>query len=131
VGWAVEVEDVPVFSLVPEELKDGSVEDFLKGLPVMDGRMEELLAEAEREGAVLKYAGIIEADGSCRVELMKYPKDHAFARITGSDNIVAFTTDRYEAQPLVVQGPGAGPEVTAGGVFADLLRLASYLGAKI
>ena len=48
--------------------------------------------------------------------------------IEGSDNIVAFTTMRYHTQSLIVQGPGAGPDVTAGGVFADLLRLASYLG---
>jgi aspartokinase/homoserine dehydrogenase 1 len=80
---------------------------------------------------VLKYAGIIEEDGSCTVGLKEYPREHPFARITGSDNIVAFTTARYDSQPLVVQGPGAGPQVTAGGVFADLLRLASYLGAKL
>jgi aspartokinase/homoserine dehydrogenase 1 len=65
------------------------------------------------------------------VGLREYPPEHPFARITGSDNIVAFTTTRYDTQPLVVQGPGAGPQVTAGGVFADLLRLASYLGAKL
>lgn len=131
IGWEPEVEDVPVQSLVPEELKDVSVDEFLDKLSVLDPEMERLFAEADAQGKVLKYAGIIESDGRCRVELIPYPKDHAFARISGSDNIVAFTTDRYESQPLVVQGPGAGPEVTAGGVFADLLRLASYLGAKL
>jgi aspartokinase/homoserine dehydrogenase 1 len=63
------------------------------------------------------------------VELRRYPKDHAFAQLTGSDNIIAFTTSRYKAQPLIIRGPGAGAEVTAGGVFSDLLRLAAYLGA--
>jgi aspartokinase/homoserine dehydrogenase 1 len=96
----------------------------------MDSEMQELHAEADSQGNVLKYAGIIETDGSCRVEMKPYPMDHPFARITGSDNIVAFTTERYSTQPLIVQGPGAGPAVTAGGIFADLLRLASYLGAK-
>jgi aspartokinase/homoserine dehydrogenase 1 len=56
-------------------------------------------------------------------------QDHPFAQLSGSDNIIAFTTQRYSAQPLIVRGPGAGAEVTAGGVFSDLLRLAAYLGA--
>ena len=63
------------------------------------------------------------------VELRRYAKSHAFAQLEGSDNIIAFTTLRYFKQPLIVRGPGAGAEVTAGGVFSDLLRLASYLGA--
>ncbi len=131
VGWDVEVDQVPVHSLVPKELEDVSVEDFLSKLTMVDDEMARLYEEADKEGNVLKYAGIIESDGSCKVELRPYPKDHPFARITGSDNIVAFTTDRYDTQPLVVQGPGAGPQVTAGGVFADLLRLAAYLGANL
>ena len=56
-------------------------------------------------------------------------QDHPFAQLKGSDNIIAFTTQRYATQPLIVRGPGAGAEVTAGGVFSDLLRLAAYLGA--
>lgn len=131
VGWEAEVDQVPVHSLVPRELEDVPVKDFLGRLSMLDEEMNRLYAEADKAGNVLKYAGIIEADGSCKVELRPYPKDHPFARITGSDNIVAFTTDRYSTQPLVVQGPGAGPQVTAGGVFADLLRLAAYLGASL
>ena len=130
IGWETEIGEVPVRSLVPEQLSSVSVTEFLDGLTVMDEEMRQMHSEAASRGMVLKYAGIIESDGSCRVELKPYPRDHAFARITGSDNIVAFTTERYSEQPLVVQGPGAGPHVTAGGVFADLLRLASYLGAK-
>ena len=68
-----------------------------------------------RNGAMLRLA--VEA------------KDHAFASLKGSDNIVSFQTTRYNTQPMIVRGPGAGPEVTAAGVFADLLRLASFLGA--
>jgi bifunctional aspartokinase / homoserine dehydrogenase 1 len=71
---------------------------------------------------------VITATAECSVGLKSYPRTHAFAGTTGSDNIVAFTTTRYHTQSLIVQGPGAGPDVTAGGVFADLLRLASYLG---
>lgn len=64
-----------------------------------------------------------------KVQLRTYKKDHPFAQLSGSDNIIAFTTTRYKEQPLIVRGPGAGAEVTAGGVFSDILRLASYLGA--
>lgn len=63
------------------------------------------------------------------VKLKSYKKDHPFAQLSGSDNIISFTTERYKVQPLIVRGPGAGAEVTAGGVFSDILRLASYLGA--
>ena len=74
--------------------------------------------------------GVVDvASGRGSVELRRYPKQHPFAQLNGSDNIIAFTTARYAKQPLVVRGPGAGAEVTAGGVFADLLRLAAYLGA--
>ncbi len=131
VGHFVEVGDVPVKSLVPAGLADVSLDDFLSGMDVMDGDMDRLYHEAAERHEVIKYTGIIEEDGSCSVRLKSYPDDHPFAGISGSDNIVAFTTERYNEQPLIVRGPGAGPEVTAGGIFADLLRLASYLGARL
>lgn len=131
IGYQVEVEDVPVKSLVPESLVDVDTPAFIGKMALMDEPLDQLLRDAKSRGNVLKYAGSIDSEGRCRVELKEYPADHPFARISGSDNIVAFTTERYRTQPLVIQGPGAGPEVTAGGVFADLLRLASYLGAKL
>jgi len=63
------------------------------------------------------------------VGLKRYPKNHAFAQLEGSDNIISFQTSRYKRQPLFIRGPGAGADVTAGGVFSDLLKLAAYLGA--
>ena len=93
-----------------------------------DSAMIALLQEAQRGGGVLRYVGVIDPEGECAVELRTYPRAHVFAGTHGSDNIVAFQTKRYHERSLIVQGPGAGPEVTAGGVFADLLRLASYLG---
>ena len=131
IGYRVEVEDVPVKSLVPDALVDVDTAAFMEKMSLMDGELDRLLSEAKSRANVLKYAGSIDEEGRCRVELKEYPAEHPFARISGSDNIVAFTTHRYREQPLVIQGPGAGPEVTAGGVFADLLRLASYLGAKL
>ena len=87
------------------------------------------VAEAAARDEVLRYAATIHADGRAEVGVRSYARDHPFARIKGGDNIIAFTTERYHELPLIVQGPGAGPSVTAGGVFADLLRLAAYVGA--
>ncbi len=131
IGYSVEVDDVPVKSLVPEVLQTVPAETFMERLGIMDAEMDRLYREAAARNEVIKYTGIIEEGGSCSVQLKSYPMDHPFAGISGSDNIVAFTTERYNTQPLVVRGPGAGPEVTAGGIFADLLRLASYLGARL
>lgn len=79
---------------------------------------------------VLRYVGVVDViKQKGEVQLRTYKKDHPFAQLSGSDNIIAFTTRRYKEQPLIVRGPGAGAEVTAGGVFSDILRLASYLGA--
>jgi aspartokinase/homoserine dehydrogenase 1 len=80
---------------------------------------------------VLRYVARLGQDGQARVALVALPADHAFAHLRLTDNIVQFTTRRYRDNPLIVQGPGAGPEVTAAGVFSDLLRLAAALGARL
>ena len=131
VGHCIEIEDISVRSLVPSALVDVSLDEFMSRLELMDEELDDLYNEAVARNEVIKYTGIIGEDGTGEVLLKSYPKDHPFAGISGTDNIVAFTTERYNEQPLVVRGPGAGPHVTAGGVFADLLRLASFLGAKL
>jgi aspartokinase/homoserine dehydrogenase 1 len=81
---------------------------------------------------VLRYVGRLDvAAARATVGLMRLERQHPFANIALTDNVVRFETRRYCDNPLIVQGPGAGPEVTAGGVFGDLLRLCAYLGAKI
>ncbi len=80
---------------------------------------------------MLRYVGRVDADGKATVGLTRLDAKHAFANIALTDNVVRFATRRYCDNPLIVQGPGAGPEVTAGGVFSDLLRLAAYLGAHL
>jgi aspartokinase/homoserine dehydrogenase 1 len=94
-----------------------------------DETIAALLKSARDRGHVVRYVGTIDSNGDMSAQIRSYPLDHPFASLTGSDNIVSFQTARYNAQPMIVRGPGAGPEVTAGGVFADLLRLASFLGA--
>lgn len=127
-GVEIELDKVEVESLVPASLREGDAAAFLEKLPSFDGAMAERLAQARANSEVLRYVGVASEDGTAKVALLPYAESHAFARLAATDNVFAFTTERYAKQPLVVQGPGAGPEVTAGGVFADLLRLASSLG---
>lgn len=132
IGLNVELSDVPVRSLVPAELSGEhvSIDEFMKRLPDYDKELTNMANEAANAGELLRYVGVVDAkSGKCAVELRKYQKAHPFGRLQGSDNIVSFRTERYNAQPLVIQGPGAGADVTAAGVFADLLRLTGYLGA--
>ncbi|MGH9884665.1 MAG: ACT domain-containing protein, partial [bacterium] len=130
-GLALELADVAVKSLVPEALQSGSTDEFLAALPNHDAEMESLRREAEAKGEVLRFVGRVGRDGQASVALRSYLASHPFARIQLTDNIVLFRTSRYQENPLVVQGPGAGREVTAAGVFADLLRLSAYLGASV
>ncbi|KAJ6855375.1 bifunctional aspartokinase/homoserine dehydrogenase 1 [Populus alba x Populus x berolinensis] len=130
-GLKLELSDIPVQSLVPQPLRaSASVEEYMQRLPQFDSEMARERQEAEDAGDVLRYVGVVDAvSEEGRVELRRYKKDHPFAQLSGSDNIIAFTTTRYKEQPLIVRGPGAGAQVTAGGIFSDILRLASYLGA--
>ncbi|XP_015696043.1 bifunctional aspartokinase/homoserine dehydrogenase 1, chloroplastic isoform X2 [Oryza brachyantha] len=130
-GLRLELSDIPVRSLVPEALRSCSTADeYMQKLPSFDQDWAIERKDAEAAGEVLRYVGVVDVvNKEGQVELRRYKKDHPFAQLSGSDNIIAFTTSRYREQPLIVRGPGAGAEVTAGGVFSDILRLASYLGA--
>ena len=93
--------------------------------------MAERFTSAKARGSVLRYVARLDDAGRAQVGLVELPGDHAFAHLRLTDNVVQFSTRRYSTNPLVVQGPGAGPDVTAAGVFADLLRVASSLGARV
>jgi aspartokinase/homoserine dehydrogenase 1 len=128
-GFSINLNDIRIESLVPDSLKDvKGVDEFLLALPKYDNVMED--KKNAVKGSTLRYMGSYNVKSNrVDVGLKTIPLEHPFARLQGSDNIIAFTTKRYQ-NPLIVQGPGAGPEVTAGGIFADLLRLARNLGAK-
>jgi aspartokinase/homoserine dehydrogenase 1 len=119
-----------VESLIPAPLADVDADAFLARLSEFDDQMRERHASASSKGQVLRYIARLD-DAGARVGLTAVPRDHAFAHLRLTDNIVQFTTRRYRDNPLVVQGPGAGPEVTAAGVFADLLRVGAALGARL
>jgi aspartokinase/homoserine dehydrogenase 1 len=107
------------------------VEEFLERLPDFDAPMAQRVAGAKRVGQVLRYVAAIDVRaGKARVGLESFAPKHAFASINLTDNIVQFETGRYCDNPLIIRGPGAGPAVTAGGIFADLLRLCSMLSGN-
>ncbi len=130
-GWELSLDDVIVENLVPASLRSVDREQFMQRANEFDGAMAARLVSATAANRVLRYVAHLDRSGKARVGLVELPRDHAFANIRLTDNIVQFSTKRYRDNPLVVQGPGAGPEVTAAGVFADLLRVAASLGAQL
>jgi bifunctional aspartokinase / homoserine dehydrogenase 1 len=131
-GLRLELSGVALESLVPDDLAACSREEFLERLEELDGPMQARFEAAQDRGRVLRYVGALDAaTASASVGLVELERSHPFANINFTDNVVRFVTARYDRNPLVVQGPGAGPAVTAGGVFADLLRACAYLGAKL
>jgi bifunctional aspartokinase / homoserine dehydrogenase 1 len=126
-GVKMELQDVQVESLVPGHLQDGPFSpDFFRGLATHDCEIVQRLEAARSRGAVLRYVATLE-NGKGRAGLQEVGGDHPLAAVKGTDNVIAFTTTRYANTPLVVQGPGAGAEVTAMGVFSDLLKLLNLL----
>ncbi len=130
-GWELSLADITVENLVSPMLKMLTLEQFMGQLDQLDSAMAQRFAAACGRERVLRYVASLKRDGSASVRLVELPRDHAFANIRLTDNVVQFSTKRYCDNPLVVQGPGAGPEVTAAGVFADLLRVAAALGAHV
>jgi len=121
-GYGIEPEDVNLGEILPEACRKArSVDDFYAELresaPYFDGLKE----KAQRDGKVIRYIGKLEG-GKVSIAMEMVDDGHPFYSLSGSDNIISFTTERYKERPLVVKGPGAGAEVTAAGVFADLVK---------
>jgi aspartokinase/homoserine dehydrogenase 1 len=131
-GLPLDIENIELEGLIPAPLAACSPMEFMDRLKEIDEFMLPKLEKAKAKGRVLRYVGSLDAaTRRASVGLVEVEPSHAFANINLTDNIVRFVTSRYDRNPLVVQGPGAGPAVTAGGVFADLLRVCAYLGAKL
>jgi bifunctional aspartokinase / homoserine dehydrogenase 1 len=101
----------------------GPVEDFYAEMRRQEGHFVQLLGEATARGQKLKYIASLDGDKAA-AELRSIGPEHDFANLSGKDNAVLFFTDRYAVQPLVIKGAGAGADVTAAGVFADIIRAA-------
>ena len=122
-GEKLEMDDISNTSFMPESCMKGSVEDFYKEMEKQENHFKALYKAAEKEGKKLKFVAQYE-NGKAAVGLQHIDRDHDFYHLYGKDNIVLFYTARYVEQPMVVKGAGAGAEVTASGVFADIIRAA-------
>lgn len=123
-GFALGTDEVHVESLVPEALRALDAEAFLARLQELDEPLAARHAAARSRGGVLRFLARLNQRGLARVGLAEVPANHPAARLHGTDNQFALTTTRYNAQPLVIQGPGAGPEITAQALLGDVLALA-------
>lgn len=122
-GYPMESSDISIENMLPAScMAAANVEDFYVELESNASYFENLKSQAESAGKVLRYIGKLE-DGKVEITLQMVDDSHPFYMLSGSDNIISFTTDRYKQRPLVVKGPGAGAEVTAAGVFADIINL--------
>lgn len=119
----------PVQSLIPKELESvASGDEFLQKLPEFDSQMEETKTAAQNQGKVVRFVGSIDvATKSVKVGLEMFDRSHPIAALKGSDNIISFYTKRYGSNPLIIQGAGAGGDVTAMGVTSDLVKVLSQI----
>lgn len=133
-GADLEIDDVDVAPMLDRpDLADLPLEDYWQRLASADEEMAARFAEARSEGLELAYLAELHANGeraTARVGLQAVPPDHPVAGMPASDNMFVFRSPRYSTRPLIVQGPGAGTELTAGGVFGDILRAWAERGAS-
>jgi len=122
-GWPLEIDDLTIEPLYSEALAGLSVDEFLAQASSLDDEYAYRVQSARTEGQVLRYMAQVEPEGG-RVGLVAVPYRSPLGALHGPANYIAFYTRRYDTLPLVVSGPGAGPEVTAAGVLADILTLA-------
>lgn len=127
-GWPLEQEDVKVASILPPAIEAAeSVDEFFTELAAHNDHFENLRATAAADGKVLRMIASLDESGKARIALETVGTDSPFYFLSGSDNMIVFVTARYQDRPLVVRGPGAGAEVTAAGVFAEIISIGKFL----
>lgn len=123
-GYRVEQADVAKHLFVPDSYFQGSLEDFWRRIPQMDAEFEARRKQLELEGKRLRFVARME-NGKCEVGLEEVTSHHPFYELEGSNNIIMISTERYHEYPMIIQGYGAGADVTAAGVFADIISIAN------
>ena len=122
-GFELDLEDIENQSFLPEDvLNTDNNDDFFAVLKNHETHFQSILKKAEDKNCRLKYVAQLEA-GKASVGLQEIDPSHDFYNLEGSDNIILFYTNRYKNQPLIVKGAGAGADVTAGGIFGDIIRI--------
>ena len=124
-GSSLELSDISVENLVPENCREINIDSFLNKLEEHDSHFEKIRTGAEEQTQKLRYQAVFENNKAC-VKLGMVKSEHPFYSLSGSDNMILLTTERYHERPMVIRGPGAGAEVTAAGVFADIIRIGNY-----
>ena len=123
-GYEVNQEDVERNLFVPDKYFQGSLDDFWKTIPEMDADFEEKRRKLEAEGKKLRFVAEMDC-GKCSVGLQEVNHNHPFYELEGSNNIIMIKTERYNEYPMIIKGYGAGAEVTAAGVFSDIISIAN------
>ena len=123
-GYRVEQEDVTVSLFIPKECFEGSIDDFFAGIKGLDDKFEKLREENSRNGLHFRFVATMD-NGKVGVRLQEVNSAHPFYHLEGSNNVILLTTARYNEFPMVIKGYGAGAEVTAAGVFADIIGIAN------
>ncbi len=123
IGNETTLDDINVHNLVPDALTSCTIDEFLEQLPCYDNQMQSMVTKAHTNNERLCYVGSIDANGKVDVTIKAFPQDHPLARLHKKDNMLIIHTERYYENPLIIQGPVAGAELTAAGIFADLWRL--------
>lgn len=126
-GYKMEFEDIQVENILPQACLDApDVPSFMAELEKANDHFTAMQKSAADKGMVLRFIATLE-NGKAFVSLQEMDESNPFYNLSGSDNMIVFTTQRYKDRPLVIKGPGAGAEVTAAGVFAEILRVGYYL----
>ena len=122
-GQQLEMDDISNEYFLPASCFEGSVEDFYTEMEKQEAHFKAIYVAAAKENCKLKFVAKYE-NGKASVGLQHIPAESDFYHLYGKDNLVLFYTERYPEQPLVIKGAGAGADVTASGVFADIIRVA-------
>ena len=123
-GFTINQEDVELESFIPDHYFEGTTDDFMSRIHELDAEFEERRSRMEQEGKHLRYIARW-SGGKASVSLCEVERSHPFYELADSNNVVLLTTKRYNRYPMIIQGYGAGKEVTAAGVFADIMRVAN------
>lgn len=122
-GYKIDIDEIENRAFLPEEcIKTQSIEDFMESLKTYESHFQNLYQSTQFKGYKLKYVAHFE-NGKAKVGIQEIASNHSFYNLEGKDNIVLFFTERYHDQPLIIKGAGAGAEVTASGIFADVIRI--------